>query len=324
VPDRTLSIPSAAQPKPAACAFDLEAALSSVVALRAEIPEDAFTAPILGTERAGHGIVIGAKGLVLTIGYLITEAQTIWLVSNAGTAVPADVVGFDQATGFGLIQALGRLNVPPIELGSARAAQVGQQVIVAGHGGLKHALCAEVVARREFAGYWEYLLDEAIFTAPPHPSWGGAACIGPDGRLLGVGSLFVQETTDGEPVEGNMIVPIDLLLPVLDDLQRLGRASTPARPWLGMYTADTGADAVVVIGLAPRGPAQDADIRAGDVVLRVAGAPFADLGGMFRKVWALGPAGVEVPLTVMRDGKLMEIRLRSADRNDFLKRAAMH
>ena len=179
------AIPAAAQPRPEDCAFDLERALAAVVAVRTEIPADAFTASILGTERAGNGVVIDQNGLILTIGYLITEAETVWVSAHSGAAAPAHVVGYDQTTGFGLIQALGRLGVPPLELGSAHASAVGDEVIVAGEGGLPHALKAAVVSKREFAGYWEYVLDEAIFTSPPHPSWGGAACIAADGRVLG-------------------------------------------------------------------------------------------------------------------------------------------
>jgi S1-C subfamily serine protease len=316
--------PRDAQPKPEDCAFELDGCLSSVLALRAEIPEDAFTASVLGTERGGNGVMIGEDGLVLTIGYLITEAETVWLTSNSGTAVPAHVVGYDQNTGFGLVQALGRLGVPAMALGSARDAEVGKRAVVAGCGGREHALMAHVVSKREFAGYWEYVLDEAIFTAPPHPSWGGAALIGEDGSLQGIGSLFIQEATaGGSQLEGNMIVPIDLLPPILDDLVRFGRVDRPPRPWLGMYTTEAG-EALIVAGLAKGSPAQAADVQVGDVVLEVDGAPAADLADLFRKIWALGPAGAEVPLTVLRDGSEIRLRLNSADREDFLKSPQLH
>ena len=189
--------PAGVQPGAEDVGFALDDALSSVVSLRAEIPGDAFTASILGTERAGNGVVIGGDGLVVTIGYLITEAETIWLVSNEGAATPAHVVGYDQVTGLGLVQALGRLEVPAMERGTAGDSNVGDGVVVAGHGGRRHALKAEIVSKQEFAGYWEYVLDEAIFAAPAHPFWGGAALIGSDGRLQGIGSLLVQEHVEG-------------------------------------------------------------------------------------------------------------------------------
>jgi len=321
--EREWDIPSSAQPQPEDCAFDLDRALSSVVSVRTEIPADAFTAAVLGTERAGHGVVISDTGLVLTIGYLITEAETVWLITNVGNAVAAHVVGYDQTTGLGLVQALGRLGVPAMPLGSSRDTPIGGDVIIAGQGGRQQALSASVISKREFAGYWEYVLDEAILTAPPHPNWGGAACIGQDGKLEGIGSLLIQEGDGERTVDGNMIVPIDLLPPILDDLLRFGRTQAPARPWLGMYTAD-GPEAVVVVGLASGGPADRAGVLVGDVVLEVAGSPVGGLADTFRKVWALGAAGVEVPLTVMRDDAQLNLRLRSADRNDFLKSASVH
>jgi S1-C subfamily serine protease len=200
---------------------------------------------------------------------------------------------------------------------------VGGEVIIAGQGGRQQALTATVISKREFAGYWEYVLDEAILTAPPHPNWGGAACIGADGRLEGIGSLLIQESDGERTIDGNMIVPIDLLPPILEDLLRFGRVQAPPRPWLGMYTAD-GPEAVVVVGLASGGPADRAGVRVGDIVLEVAGRPVGGLADTFRKVWALGTAGVDVPLTLMRDGSQLNLRLRSADRNDFLKQAPVH
>jgi S1-C subfamily serine protease len=318
------AIPASAQPRAEECAFDLERALAAVVAVRTEIPADAFTASILGTERAGNGVVIDKNGLILTIGYLITEAETVWVSALSGAAAPAHVVGYDQVTGFGLIQALGRLDVSPLELGSADASGVGDPVIIAGEGGLPHALKAQVVDKREFAGYWEYVLDEAIFTSPPHPSWGGAACIGADGRVLGIGSLFVQEARgEGTPSQGNMIVPIDLLKPILNDLLTLGRVDQPPRPWLGMYTSEA-EETVFVAGVASGGPADKAGIKPGDFVLEVAGARVTDLAATFRKIWAIGPAGSAIPLTIARDGALQRLVIHSADRNDFLKKPRLH
>ena len=316
--------PKAAQPKPEGFGFDLDRVLSSVLSLRSEIPDDAFSAATLGSERAGNGVMIGADGLVLTIGYLITEAASVWLVSAAGAATPAHVVGYDQVTGFGLVQALGRLDVPAIELGKSVDAQVGDEVIVAGEGGRAHALIAQIVSKREFAGYWEYLLDEAIFTAPPHPSWGGAALIGGDGTLCGIGSLLVQEAQEpGQPQHGNMFVPINLLPPILDDLVKYGKVDRPPRPWLGLFATEA-EGALVVAGLARGAPAARADLRVGDVLLKVAGAPIADLAEMLRRIWLLGTAGTLIPLTISRDGIEFTVAVESADRNTFLKSPGLH
>jgi S1-C subfamily serine protease len=314
--------PTELRPRPEDWRFDLDRALDAVVQLRAEIPEDAFTAPLLGTERAGNGIVIG-ESLVLTIGYLITEATTLWLTTNKGGVVGGYPLAYDQATGLGLVQPLGRLNVAPLERGSAASCRVGENVVVAGHGGRAHALKATVFAKREFAGYWEYVLDEALFTAPAHPQWGGSALIGGDGRLLAIGSLLVQEKVDAGTLQGNMLVPIDLLEPILDDMLKTGRANHAPRPWLGMYTTEAGSK-LVVAGLAPNGPAERAGVQVGDMVLEVAGAKPRDLADLWRRVWRLGSPGVEVQLKLQRKTAQADARLVSADRNDFLKKPHLH
>jgi S1-C subfamily serine protease len=232
-------------------------------------------------------------------------------------------VAYDQATGFGLIQPLGRLDVPALRRGSAANCAFGNDVIVIGQGGRAHALKAKVIAVREFAGYWEYVLDQAVFTAPAHPQWGGAALVGASGELLGIGSLLVEETVAGQSIQGNMIVPVDLLAPILEEMLSTGRAARPARPWLGMYTTEMRGQ-LIVGGLAEGGPAHRAGVRTKDMVLEVAAERVTSLADLFRRVWRLGAAGVEVPLTLARDGELMRVRLRSADRNDYLKKPMLH
>ena len=317
------AFPAALQPNPAETRFDLQGALDAVVMLRSEVPEDGFTAQILGTERSGNGIVIRDDGLVLTIGYLITEAQTIWLTTNRGAAIPGHALAYDQATGFGLVLALSPLGVRPLERGSASSAPPGSSVFVLGHGGRAHSLKAKIVAKREFAGYWEYVLDEALFTAPAHPQWGGAALVGEDGKLLALGSLLVQEAVGGKTVDGNMFVPIDLLEPILADMASIGRPSRPPRPWLGLYATELEGH-IVIGGLAPGGPAERAGVRMGDVVAEAGGERVTSLANLFRKVWSLGPAGTTIPITVSRQGALSRLELKSADRNDFLKKPRLH
>jgi S1-C subfamily serine protease len=317
------AFPPEMQPNDEEARFDLEAALDSMVLLRAEVPEDAFTAGILGTERIGNGVVIRDDGLVLTIGYLITEATTIWLNTNSGKAVQGHPLAYDQPTGFGLVQPLGVLDAPALPRGTAAVCHVGDDVVLAGHGGRKHALKAKLIAKREFAGYWEYVLDEALFTAPAHPHWSGAALISGEGRLLGVGSLMVQEEIAGRSVQGNMIVPIDLLEPILEDMVNLGRAKRAARPWIGLYATEVKGH-VVVSGLADGGPAEHAGIQAGDIVIEVAGARIGGLADLFRKIWSLGAAGVEVPMTLVREGSVSRLRVSSTDRQELLKKPSLH
>ena len=311
------------QPRAEELDFDLAQALDAVVLLRAEIPEDAFTGSILGTDRTGYGVVIRETGLVLTVGYLITEAETIWLTTNAGVAVAGHALAYDQASGFGLVQALGELRAPALERGSASTVQAGDQVFVIGHGGRSHALKAKVIAKREFAGYWEYLIADALFTVPAHPQWGGTALLDTRGRLVGIGSLLLQETVGEEADQGNMFIPIDLVEPLLEDLIVHGRAARAPRPWLGMYTQEA-EGRLTVGGLAPGSPAERAGVQPGDLVLGVAGERTGSLADFLRKVWRLGAPGVEVPLMLARQGDVLRLNLQSADRNDFLKKPRLH
>ena len=317
------TVAAAQRPKPEDYSYDLDAALAAVVGLHAMIPEDAFTAGTLGTERLGHGVLI-RPDLVLTIGYLVTEAETIWLRSVDGRVVQGHPLGVDFSTGFGLVQALGDLDAPVLPLGSAASLDLGERLVLAGGGGRAHAVATRLVGRQEFAGYWEYVLEEGLFLAPAHPHWGGTALIGPQGDLVGIGSLQLEREGRGsrtEPV--NLAVPIDLLPPVLDDLTKLGRPNRPARPWLGLYATDVDGR-IVVMGLADDGPADRAGVRPGDVVLGVGGTPVGDLAGFFRRVWSLGDAGVGVPLKLWRDDESLDITVRSGDRERFLKGPKLH
>jgi S1-C subfamily serine protease len=311
------------QPNPDELGFDVNRALESIVALRATIPEDAFTASILGVERAGSGVVIRESGLVLTIGYLITEAQTVWLTGTNGRVTPAHALAYDQETGFGLVQALGRLDLPALELGRSSEAKLGDPVVIAG-GGRTQSLRARIVGKQEFTGYWEYWLKEALFTAPAHPFWGGAGLIGKDGKLLGVGSLHVQQTTrDGEQQDINMIVPIDLLPPILDDLLAYGRVNRPPRPWLGVYCGESDGR-VIIADVAEGGPAAAAGVREGDIITAVRDSSVESLADFYRKIWNCGPAGAEIPIEVVRDRRSVWLRVKSADRSGFLKKPQLH
>jgi S1-C subfamily serine protease len=316
------SFPTPLQPNAAEVGFDLPRALNAVVRLSSRIPDDGFTAPILGTEREGNGVVIREDGLIVTIGYLITEAEAIWITTHDSRVIPGHPLAYDFATGIGLVLPLGPLGVAPLTMGSAATTDVDDDVYVIGHGGRAHALKAEVFARREFAGYWEYLLDVALFTTPPHPEWSGAALLDESGRLVGIGSLFVQEADGDEIRKGNMFVPIDVLTPILDDLVRTGRAARPARPWLGLYASEDN-HRLVVGGVAHGGPADRAGMRQGDLIVAVAEQRVSTLAELFRSVWSLGPSGTVIPITLARDGATVPIRVQSADRGDFLKKPSL-
>lgn len=303
--------------------FDLDHALKSMVRLQCHVPDAALTAQALGTERAGNGVVIDASGLVLTIGYLVTEAETVWITDHAGQIIQGTVAGYDQRTGFGLVQALGRLGLPALALGESSEIEAADRVVMAG-GGDDQAINALVTARREFAGYWEYVLDDAMFTAPAHPNWGGAGLLGPDGRLCGIGSLLVQQVTQGgDTIAGNMVVPTDLIKPILEDLRSFGQTRLPPRPWMGMMVQEDG-DGLIAAGVYRDCPADQAGIEVGDRILAIGDAEPASLADMFRKVWALGPAGTHIPMSIGRNDKVLEVELISVDRSALLKTGTVH
>jgi S1-C subfamily serine protease len=315
-------VPPANQPRVADYSFDLDRVLSSVVGLHSIIPSDAFSADTLGTERAGNGVLI-EDGLILTIGYLITEAETVWLHIGDGRVVPGHALGVDNVSGFGLVQALGQMDIEPLPLGSSATSEVGDRVVLGGAGGRTRSVASHIAAKQEFAGYWEYLLDEAIFTLPAHPNWGGTGLISNRGELIGIGSLQLEREREGKAEHVNMVVPIDLLKPVLDDLKKFGRVNKPARPWLGMYSTEID-NKVVVVGISAKGPAARAELKAGDVILAVAGEKVTSQTGFYRKLWSLGAAGVDVPLTVYHEGVTFDVVLASTDRGKMLKAPRLH
>ena len=290
--------------------------LEAIVRIHTEIPVDARTAAYLGTERSGSGVVIDNAGLIVTIGYLITEAMGAEVTTGAGRVSRADVVGFDISSGLGLLRAAEPLAVKPLPIGAATALPEKTPVVVAGFGGPEQVQPAVVVSRRAFAGYWEYLLEDAIFTTPPHPAWSGAALLGPDGKLTGIGSLVVS---DAEPdLPGNMFVPIDRLRPVMGDLLALGRPSTPPRPWLGVNLREMD-DGLVIGRVASDGPSDKAGVRHGDRVTAIDGVPVHELADFYRRLWRQGDAGVTVRLGVTRQGEDRDIEVKTVDRYRYLK-----
>jgi S1-C subfamily serine protease len=299
--------------------LDLNDISRSVIKLRAVIPEDALTANILGSQRVGNGIIIDSTGLILTIGYLMTEATDVWLTGTDGREMAAHPLAYDQVTGFGLVVPLQELDAPPMVIGSSADVRAGAEVHVLSARDFAPPQSARVLTRREFAGAWEYLLEEAIYTTPAHAHWSGAALIDRSGALVGLGSLLVRELIAGEETDANMFVPIDLLKPILPSLKSTGRADRPPRPWLGVYAAEL-AGKVYVTAVVEGGPAQRADIREGDVISEVARQEVRSLPEFYRRVWAQGPAGSGVALTAMRGSTQIHLNVRSVDRGELLKR----
>lgn len=298
----------------------MQEAVRAVVGIAAEVPETARSARTLGTERQGSGVVIGSDGLVLTVGYLILEAARVVVTSAGGEEVEAQIVAYDFDTGFGLLRAKFSGRVKAIEFASSREVKGGDTVYIASRVADIDVTPATVISRREFAGYWEYLLSDAIFTAPQYPAFGGAPLLTPDGRLLGIGSLAVRNAA-GENVfkPGNMFIPIDQLPPVLGDLLALGKRSGKERPWLGIWSAEGENGEVVLGGVQPDSPAARAGLRKGDVIAKVEGQDVAGQADLYRKLWAAGERAAEIALTLKRDGATVERKVPAIGRSAFFK-----
>jgi S1-C subfamily serine protease len=294
--------------------------LAAVVRIRMKAVPDARTNPYLGAEREGSGIVIDDSGHVLTIGYIVVEAESIEITTADGRTVPATLAGYDNASGFALLQASLPLGAKPMAMGSSAAVEERDPVMVLPYGGRANASLAFVVSRREFSASWEYLVDSAIFTTPPIAHWQGSALIDREGRLVGLGYLLVGNSAQTDtPVPGNLFLPIDLVKPILPDLIAKGRAAGPARPYLGLATDELRGH-LFVARVSPEGPAEAAGLKTGDIVIGVGADPVNSQAEFYRKVWSLGPAGVDVPLKVLQGVAIKDVRLRSMDRSDYLRK----
>jgi S1-C subfamily serine protease len=311
-----LTLLAAAMP---AYAMTLDDMVSAVVRIKTFINPDGSSVSNLGREREGSGIIIDESGLVLTIGYLMVEAHSAEVVTNSGRTVPAAIVGYDHETGFGLLRTLEPLKIKPLAFGKSTDVKEQDPVLVASFGGADMVLPVHVVSRREFTGSWEYLVDSAIFTSPPHPAWSGAALINREGKLVGVGSLIVGDATgENNNTPGNMFVPSDLLMPIMGDLLANGRVSGPGKPWLGVNAQEV-RGTLVVGRVTPASPAERSGLKRGDIIIGINGEPTRTLGEFYRKLWSTGVAGVAVPLDVMSGGDRRRVDVQSMNRLDSLK-----
>ena len=320
------ALASAPRPDRDTLSYDLDRALSAQVRLHCDVDPHCVTAQTLGVEREGAGTVIDENGLILTVGYLIVEARDVTItVLGRREPVVGEAIAYDHETGFGMVRALDPLDLPPLPLGSAEKLGVGAPVTVSGYGGYDQAIAGEVVARQPFAGSWEYMLDNAIYTVPLHPYWGGSALIADDGTLVGVGSLFLEEAVGaaGETRAGNMFIPVDELMPIFEDMSSTGRASRTPRPWVGLYVTEA-EHRLYVTGMASDGPGHRAGFRSGDAVLSIDGNPVDTLAEMYRALWSSGDAGVDVRYTVLRDDDVINLRVTTGDRYAFLDLPQRH
>jgi S1-C subfamily serine protease len=292
--------------------------LTAVVGVQVKVQANARSAATLGSERRGTGVLI-REGLVLTIGYLVVEAEAVVVTSAEGRAAPASVVAYDHASGFALLQVIGAIEGRPLPLGDSTALAERDPVMVVSAAGRDGPSLVYVVSRRAFSGSWEYMIDSAIYTYPAVNEWSGAPLISSKGELLGIGSLIIADAGGtGTQSPGNLFVPVDLLKPILDDLVSEGRRKGPARPWLGL-NADEVRGHLFVSRVSPDSPAERAGIQDGDIVIAVGAEPVTTLPDFYRKIWSLGAAGVEVPLRVVQGAQIRDLTLRSIDRMQYFR-----
>jgi len=313
-------VPAAlANEEPQDRSVDAEKLFGAIVKIHTRSVPDARSIATLGREREGTGTVIGGDGLILTIGYLVIEAEQVDVVDARGRTLPATVVGYDHASGLALVRSIVPLDATPLTLGDSTQLEERDPVLIVNHGGRSDATLAYVVSRRPFTGNWEYLLDKAIFTSPPTLNWSGAALLGKDGSVLGVGSLILRDATESDPhLPGNMFVPVDLLKPIMSDLIRLGHRAGPARPWLGV-SADEVQGRLLVARVSPDGPADRAGVRTGDIILAIGSDAVHSQADFYRKLWSRGEAGSDIPLRILQGSDVREVTVRSMDRLEYFR-----
>jgi len=286
--------------------------LRAVVGIHTKIPKDALSAKTLGTEREGSGVLIDSSGLILTVGYLVLEANKIEIVRPGGKKIPAKLIGYDSDSGLSLIKATQSLKLKPVNIGNSKKLKPGSRVMIVSHAGMPPVSASQVVSRRSYAGYWEYVVDDAIYISPPHDNYVGAVLFGEGGEVQGIGSMFVNDAiAPNVQLPGNMFVPVNAFKNVMLDLMNRGRPSGPERPWIGVHINEVEGK-VRVVRIAKNGPAESAGIKPGDVIVGVGGKPVKSMEALFRQVWSRGDAGVNIPLDIVTEAK-GDLRVRRVD-----------
>ncbi len=300
----------------------LKRAGDAVVVLNVTATEGATSAESLGQRRSGSGVVIGPDGLILTIGYLLLEAETIEIVTQDDRTLPARQVAYDLATGFGLVRPLVPLRgVEPVPMTGVAGLKVGQPLLVAtGSNSGTEVGFTRLVSTRPFSGYWEYYIETAIFTTPPVANHSGAPLFNAQGELLGIGSLFVLEAAGPDrTLPGNMFVPVDLLRPVLAEMESTGRTRASVRPWLGVSSSERDGH-VEIVRVDRSGPALEAGLRPGDVVLEIDGIAVATLEAFYKQLWKRPGAEGDVELTVQQGAEVRKVMVHAIDRMQTLRK----
>ena len=300
---------------------------AAVVGIKVGVADGATSAETLGKERVGSGVVIGADGLILTIGYLMLEAQSIQIVTQDNKTLPAQAVAYDLATGFGLVKTIVPLRgIEPVALGSLKDLQTGEALMAAtgaqGNGEEGDVAMTQLISKRPFSGYWEYHIDAAMFTSPPINNHSGAPLFNQKGELVGIGSLYVSDAMGGNRrLPGNMFVPVDLLKPILSEMQQTGSTKLSRRPWLGLSSTEQGGR-VQIIRVNKQSPAQVAGLEPGDLVLAVDGVKVATLEEFYKKLWDHPNPDAEISLTVLQGADIKTLKLKPVDRMSTMRKPA--
>ncbi|AHJ68247.1 S1C family serine protease [Granulibacter bethesdensis] len=322
-------IPQNMQPHPSDYSFDLEAVLQGIVFLRCLGPDgfDPDGSDDQGAQRTGSGVAIEVGSsqtkMVITMTYLVNDADAIWITTQDGQVTPGHIIALDHESGFALIRPADALACPAIQIGDSSSVASESGAILAASGGITHAMETRIIARQEFAGYWEYHIPDALLVTPPHPVWGGCALIGMDGRLLGIAAVVLQQGDVGAgQLDINLIIPVSHLQAILPELLTHGRRLA-SRPWLGLLAAEQEAG-ILISDVVPHGPAEAAGLRQGDQIIAINGKEPGDLATLWRLLWQSGAPPVGVAITILRDGQTMHTQVQAIDRYLYDKTPRMH
>jgi len=293
----------------------IEQFYESIVSVRSIVPSEARTAASLGVEREGNGVAIDEKH-ILTIGYIVIESESIEIGLPDGRRLPAKLVGYDHTTGFGIIKSIVPLKMPSLKLGDSDNIDSEQDLLILPSPNRGAGSIVRSVSRRPFTGWWEYFVENPIYTTPSNGLWAGAPILNNNGEILGIGSLFVSESVPGIFSPGNMSVPINLLKPILEDLISSGRRKSKIQPYLGISSDDSN-NQIIVTRISDGGPAFQAGIRPQDIIVTINGSQVSDLKSFYQKLWKSGEAGITIELSVLRRGTIMNFSVKTVDRLDY-------
>jgi S1-C subfamily serine protease len=290
----------------------IELVVPATVAVAVEVPETHPSAAILGTERLGTGVVVDRAGLLLTVNYVVIGASSVEVTLLDETRVDGRVVAHDFASGLAVIE-ISAHGLAALDLCPSSALGVGQDIFIVAAAGenKRRANSGMITSIAPFDAYWDYSLDRAITTTAMNPGLGGAPLLDSHGRVAGIASLDLNEIG-----RFTLAIPVDDFLTHRNELLQHGRrVSRPARAWVGLYCY-TFRDHVVIAGVLPGTPAEQAGLAAGDVVLTVDGQTIANRHELYSALWLHRPGDV-LEFRVFRNNAVKRLAVPSGDAEKF-------